>query len=70
MKLTLTLLVSAAVALLFGACNQHSWDGEDGQPPVKEIFKTHGHGHGHDDHSKEEKHEKTEGGEEEKEKAE
>ena len=56
MKLALSLITSAALALLFGACNQHSWEGEDGKTPVKELFKKHGHD-GHDDHSEDE-HEK------------
>jgi len=50
MKRSLIFLISSAIALVFGACNKHSWDEEiDGRIPTKEVFKPHGHGHGHED---------------------
>ena len=54
MKRSLILLASTAIALIFGACNQHSWDeGTEAQPPTKDVFKPHGHG---DDHANGEGH--------------
>ena len=62
MKLSQIILISA-LALVFGACNKHSWDGdENGHLPTKNLFEPHGHhsGDGHDeDHGK--GHEKHEG---------
>ena len=46
MKRALIFLTIPATALLFGACNKHSWTGEDGLPPTKELFQEHG-GHEH-----------------------
>jgi hypothetical protein len=60
MKRSIITLISAAIALVFGACNKHSWDEEiDGRIPTKQIFEEHGdhgahdgdHAHG-DDHKK------------------
>ena len=60
MKRSLILLTATAAALVFGACDQHSWEeGHGAQPPAKDVFKPHhghggGHGDGHgDDHAKE-----------------
>lgn len=76
MKLSFYLLISAAFALTFGACNKHSWDeAKGGQPPTKDLFD-HGHGDdhaggGHDEHLEKSGHaeEKTESGEKKAEKA-
>ena len=53
MKRSLVLLISTAVALVFGACDQDSWDKKSGaQPATKDVFKPHGHGHGGEGHDK------------------
>ena len=67
MKRSLIFLISSATALVFGACNQHSWEeGTEGNPPTKKIFEEHGHGD-HADEAHEGGHEKSEGGAHEKE---
>ena len=62
MKRSLIILLSAASALVFGACNKHSWDEEvEGRIPTKDLYKPHGH-HGHDeDHKDHGKHADKEG---------
>lgn len=49
MKRSLILLIFSASTLLLGACNKHSWEGEDGETPTKRLFEEHG---GHEDHAK------------------
>jgi len=65
MKLVLSVIFSVAAVFLFGACNQHSWEGEDGKTPVKEVFAKHGH-HDHEDHEGEDHHGKKDDETEEK----
>lgn len=70
MKRVLIFLTIPATALLFGACDKHSWTGEDGQLPTKDLFQEHGgDGHADDDGHKPEGGDKVDHGKKDAEKA-